>query len=165
MLRQLIPAIMILVALLILGSLVYITIPQKLTSSYTSTTILTAVNLEIIADYSTSSASCTGTAPVCFGQVFPFTHTETYSGETTLTIQTPSTSTNHVPYATGGTGGAITVALVTILFFAGVVLLARNYLPNHPLRSHELPSTTDNRFQSFASSCIELPASLRSYPQ
>lgn len=132
MLRQLIPAIMILVALLSLGSMIYITVPQNITSSYTSTTILTAVNLEIMADYSTSSLSCTGTAPVCFGQVFPFTDTETFSGQTTLTLLTLSTSTSQVRYATSGTGGGIAVALVTILFFAGALLLARNYRPNHP---------------------------------
>jgi hypothetical protein len=134
---KLIPTIMILVALLSLGSLFYITVPQNITSSYESTTTLTAINPMIMVDYSTSIVSCTGTTPVCFGEVILFTYTVTFSGQTTITSLTPSTSTSHVRYATSGTGGGIAIALATILLFAGAFLLSRNYRPNRPQTSHE----------------------------
>ena len=117
---------MILVSLISLGSLFYVMVPQKITNNYTSTTTLTAVNLEVIADYSTSSVSCTGTVPVCFGQVFPFTLTQTFSGQTTQTILAPSTSTGHVRYAGSGTNASIALALLVILLVAGAILLVRD---------------------------------------
>ena len=125
MIRPLIPALMILVAAISLGSLIYIAVPQNVTSTFSSSSIYTAINTEILPDYSTSTVTCVGTPPTCFDRVFQYTYTETWSAQTTHVVLVLSTLTSHVQYATAGAGG-IAVVMVLILLFMGIVLLARD---------------------------------------
>lgn len=132
MLRTLAPALMILVAAISLGSMVYVTVPQNITTAYSSSTTVTAVNAEILLDYSTSTINCPGTPSTCFMQVSPFTYTETYSGQTTQIVMVPSTSTSQIQYVASGVGGDIGVVLVLSLLAVGIVLLARDRWSKHP---------------------------------
>lgn len=129
MIRPLVPVLLILLAAISLGSLVYITVPNGITSTYLTASIETAINPEILLDYSTSTISCTGITPVCYEQVYPYTTTETWSAQTTHIVLALSTSTSYVPYATSGTSAGI--AIVLIILFVGIVLLTRRLWRGH----------------------------------
>ena len=131
MLRALAPVLMILVAVIGIGSMVFVTVPQNVTVAYSSPTIVTAVNAELLLDYSTSTISCPGTPQTCFMQVYPFTYTETWSAQTTQIVMVLSTSTSQVQYVASGVGGGIGVVLVLGLLGVGIVLLARGRRPKH----------------------------------
>jgi len=124
--RLLVPVLMILVAIISFGSLFYIAVPQNVTSTFSSSSTFTAVNTEILLDYSTSTVSCAGTPPICYDQVSPYTYTETWSAQTTHVVLVLSTSMSRVQYAASGTGGGIAVVTVLILLVTGMVLLARD---------------------------------------
>jgi hypothetical protein len=126
-----IPLLMILVALVSLGTLAYTPVKKNSTLTHFSTSVATAINPEILLDYSTSTVTCYGIAQVCYEQVLPYTMTVTWSAETTLTVPLYSTSTSDVPYASGGVGGNIAVGLALTLLFVGIGLLARNRFPKH----------------------------------
>ena len=126
MIRRLVPMLIILVALISLGSLFYIVVPQNVTSTHSTSSMFTSVNWEMFLDYSTSTVRCTGTPPICYDQVFPYTYTETWSATTAHVALVLSTSTSHVPYAISGTLGGIAVVVVLVFLFTGVVLFARD---------------------------------------
>ena len=126
MIRRLIPVLMILVAVVSLGSLFYITVPRITASTYIVTSTLTAVAPEILLDYSTATVSCTGITPVCFVQVYPYTYTETWSAQTTPIIPLSTTATSYVAYANSSTIGDIAVLSMLILLVGGIALVARD---------------------------------------
>ena len=126
MIRRVIPALMILGAIVSLGSLFYITVPRITTSTYMVTSTLTGIAPEILLDYSTSTVSCTGISPVCFVQIYPYTYTETWSAQTTPIIPLSTTATSHVAYANSSTTGGIVVLSMLILLVGGIALLARD---------------------------------------
>jgi len=117
---------MILVAVISLGSMVFVTVPQNVTVAYSSPTTVTAVNAELLLDYSTSTISCPGTPQTCFMQVYPFTYTETWSAQTTQIVMVLSTSTSQIQYVASGVGGDIGIVIVLSLLGVGIVLLARD---------------------------------------
>ncbi len=130
MIRRLIPVLMILVAVVSLGSFFYITVPRITASTYIDTSTLTGIAPEILLDYSTSTVSCTGITPVCFVQVYPYTYTETWSAQTTPIMPLYTTATSYVAYANSGTTGDIAVLSMLILLVGGIVLLARELRRN-----------------------------------
>jgi len=105
-------------------SLVY-RIPMYVTSSYLSTSVRTAINPEVLVDYSTATVSCTGAPSVCFRQIIPYTHTETWSAQTTETGTILLTSITYVPFASSGVGGNLAVLFFLILLFAGLAMLVK----------------------------------------
>jgi hypothetical protein len=132
MIGRLIPVLMILVAVVSLGSLFYITVPRIAASTYIVTSTLTAVVLEILLDYSTSTVSCTGVTSVCFVQVYPYTYTETWSAQTTPIIPLSTTSTSYVAYANSGPTGDIALLSMLILLVGGIVMVARDIRRKRP---------------------------------
>ena len=129
--RPLIPALMILVGIISLVSLFYITVPKIITFTYLAPSILTGVAPEILLDYSTSTVTCTGTAPVCFVQVSPYTYTETWSAQTTPMLPVSSTTTTYVAYAASGLLGNMGILLVLVLLFGGIILFAKSCWRRH----------------------------------
>jgi len=129
MLRTLAPALVILVAVISLGSMVFVTVQRSVTVESSSPTIVTAVNTELLEDYSTSTISCPGTPPTCFMQVYPFTYHETWSGQTTQVVIVHSTSIGQIQFVASGLGGDVGVALALALLCAAIVLLLRGRLP------------------------------------
>lgn len=105
---------LVLVALVGVIGLAYPWVPEYGTSSYSTESTAIAVNAEFLLDYSTSTITCTGAAPVCFEQVSPYTRTETWSAQTTLMVLVLSTSTSYVAYA-NNTQGKIAVLLGFII--------------------------------------------------
>ena len=122
-----VPGLLILIGLISLGSLFYFAVPKVVVSTYVTPSILTAVAPEILLDYTTTTVSCTGTAPVCFVQVSPYTYTATWSGQTTPMLPVSATATTLVAYAFSGPSGDIAVLFTLILLITGIVLFARNH--------------------------------------
>ncbi len=128
--RYVVPFLLLLVAIVSVVALAYPWIPSYTTSSYYTQTTATAVNPEFLLNYSTSTITCTGTTPVCFEQVYPYTRTETWSAQTTLTVLVLSSSTNYVAYANTARGKI--VVLLGFIIIIGVVTV----FMKHRSRSH-----------------------------
>ncbi len=122
-----VPGLLILIGVISLGSLFYFAVPKVVVSTYVTPSILTAIAPEILLDYTTTTVSCTGTGPVCFVQVSPYTYTATWSGQTTPMLPVSATTTTLVAYAFSGPPGDLAVIFTLVLLLAGVVLLTRNH--------------------------------------
>jgi len=122
-----IPGLLILIGVISLGSLFYFAVTEVVVSTYVTPSILTAIAREILLDYTTSTVTCTGVAPVCFVQVSPYTYTATWSGQTTPLLPVSATTTTYVAYASSGLPGDLAVLFALVLLIAGIALLARNH--------------------------------------
>ena len=123
---------LILIGVISLSSLFYVAVPKVVVNTYATPSILTAIAREILLDYTTTTVSCTGVAPVCFVQVSPYTYTATWSGQTTPMLPVSATTTTYVAYASSGLPGDVAVLFALVLLIAGVVLFARNYWRRNP---------------------------------
>ncbi|MGA2783746.1 MAG: cation transporter [Candidatus Bathyarchaeia archaeon] len=120
--RLLLPALLILVAVVSLGVIVFAPLPEYTNTTRFTSILVTVINPEILLDYTISTISCSGT--VCPQQVSPYTYTETWSVQVTNTIALFSTATNYVVYATSGLG-EIAIFLFLFIFLIGSGLLVR----------------------------------------
>ena len=127
--RLMAPVLLIVVAAISLSLMVFVKVPQNVAVAYPSSTTVTAVNAEILLDYSTSTITCPGTPPTCFMQVYPFTYTDTWSAQSTQIVMALSTSTSQIQFVASGVGGDIGVALILGLLGVGIVLLAKGRWP------------------------------------
>jgi hypothetical protein len=109
-------------------------IPLHSTATYVSSSILTAINPEILVDYSTSTLTCAGSPQTCYEQIIGYTTTTTWSGETTQMQTLASTSTTLVPIAFSGSWGNVSAILSILLLFISGALLAKNMIFRHTAR-------------------------------
>jgi hypothetical protein len=117
---------MILVAVVSLSTLPFVKVPEYRSSTHLSTTVVTAINPEILLDYTISRVSCSSIS-VCYEQVSPYTFTETWSAQVTHTMTIFSTRTNSVVYILSGSG-IIAGLLVLIVLLGGIGLFAKEKL-------------------------------------
>jgi hypothetical protein len=103
-------------------------IPLYSISTYVSSSVLTAINPEIILDYSTSIVTCAGSPPACYEQIMQYTTTATWSAETTHVQTLFSTSITHVPIGFSGVWGSVSAALSLLLLLIGCALLAKSVI-------------------------------------
>jgi hypothetical protein len=113
---------MVIVAVVSLGALPYVKVPEYRIFTHVSTTVFTAINPELLLDYSTKTITCSGN--ICYLQMIPYTTTETWSNQVTHTVTISSTHTNPVAYIIGGPG-IIAVLLVLIVLLGGIGLFAK----------------------------------------
>ena len=132
--RSIIPGLLILIGVISLSSLFFFAAPKIVVSTYMTPSILTAMVPEILLDYTTRTASCTGVAPVCFVQVSPYTYTETWSGQTTPMMPVSATATTYVAYASTGLPGDLAVLFTIAILVAGIVLLTRDRRNSNTLK-------------------------------
>lgn len=111
-------------------SLLY-SLPMYVTSTYVSTSVRTAINPEVLVDYSTVAISCMGAPPTCYQQIVPYTFTETWSARTTEAGTIFSTSTTYVPIAISGLVGNLALFSFLILLLVGLAMLAKNGIAEH----------------------------------
>ncbi len=121
---RLVLILLVLVTIVSVIGLTYPWVPEYGTSSYSTESTATAVNPEFLLDYSTSTITCTGAAPVWFEQVYPYTRTETWSAQTTLMVLVLSTFTSYVAYA-NNTQGKIALSLGFIILVGVIIVSAR----------------------------------------
>jgi len=131
-----VPGLLILIGAISLGSLFSFAVPKVIVSTYVTPSILTAIAPEILLDYTTTTVSCTGTGPVCFVQVSPYTYTATWSGQTTPMIPVSATTTTFVAYAFSGLPGDLAVLFALVLLIAGIILFCKKSLAKVLGRAH-----------------------------
>jgi hypothetical protein len=95
-------------------------------STYLSTSVRTAINPEVLVDYSTATVTCTGSLSICYQQIVPYTHTETWNARTTEAGTILSTSMTDVTIATSGVLGNLMLIFSLIILFIGLAMLAKN---------------------------------------
>jgi hypothetical protein len=123
--RLLLPALLILVAVVSLGVIAFAPLPEYTGTTRFTSIVATAINPEILLDYTISTVSCSGT--VCSQLVSPYTYTETLSVRVTHTIGFFSIRTSYIIYATRGLG-EIAIILFLFIFLSGGGLLAREWI-------------------------------------
>ena len=119
---SIVPGLLILIGVISLSSFFAFTVPKVVVTTYMTSSILTANEREILLDYTTTTISCTGVAPVCFVEVSPYTYTATWSGQTTPMLPVSSTTTTHVAYASSGLQGDLAAFITLLLIIGGIVL-------------------------------------------
>jgi len=127
--RHLLTIFMIAAAVMSLGVVTYTRVPVHTTTTFSLTTVETAVNPEILLDYSETTVTCLST--VCYKNVVPYTTTETWSAQTIHTVPVFSTSYRLVPFAISGLGGNVGVLIGLILLAGSVGLTARKRFIKH----------------------------------
>jgi hypothetical protein len=134
--RLLVLTLIVLASIASIISLAY-PVPTYVMSSHLFTSVRTAINPEVLIDYSTGTVSCAGSPPKCYQQIAPFTLTETWSGQTTNAGTIHSTSTTYVPIAISGIGGNLALLSSLILLFVSLAMLVKNmFADRRPLFQH-----------------------------
>jgi len=124
--RPLMPLVLILVSLVGLGVFAYPTVPEHVTSITFTTSTPIYTNSEAMLGYSYFTVTCTGTvSSACIEQVIPYTTTFVSTLTTTQLIPAFSVYGKTIPLATSGVEGGLATLLILILFFGGILLLAR----------------------------------------
>lgn len=128
--RFLVPALVVFAAAASVLSLA-VPIPFHSTSTYVSSSILRAINPEILLDYSTSTITCAGSPQTCYEQIIQYTTTATWSGETTHVETLTLTSMTLVPIAFSTLWGNLLAVLSLLLLLISCALLAKSTIFRH----------------------------------
>jgi hypothetical protein len=123
--RLLVPVLVVLAAV---AGIISLTVPLPLysTSTYVSSSVLTAINVETILDYSTSTVTCASSSQACYEQIMEYTTSATWSAETTHVETLFSTSITYASIAFRGLWGSVLAALSLLLLLIGCALLAKS---------------------------------------
>jgi len=123
--RALVLTFIVLASIASVFSLVY-RIPVHVQSTYLSTSVRTAINPEVLVDYSTATVTCTGSLSICYQHIVPYTHTETWSARTTEAGTILSTSMRYVPIATSGVAGNMALLVSLIVLSVALAMFAKD---------------------------------------
>jgi hypothetical protein len=123
--RFLVPTLVVLAATASIVSLTF-PIPMQSASTSVSSSLLTAINPEILLDYSTSTITCGGSPQTCYEQIVEYTTTATWSGQTTHVETLTLTSVTSVLIAFSGLWGTVLAILFLFLLLISSALLAKS---------------------------------------
>jgi hypothetical protein len=123
--RLLVPTLVILAATASTLSLTF-PIPIQSISTSVSSSVLTAINPEILLDYSTSTLTCGGSPQTCYEQIVEYTTVSTWSGQTTHAETLTLTSVTSVLIAFSGLWGNVLAILFLFLLLVSAALLVKS---------------------------------------
>jgi hypothetical protein len=123
--RLLVPTLVVLAATASVISLTF-PIPMHSIATSVSSSVLTAINPEILLEYSTSTLACGSSPQTCYEQIVEYTTTARWSGQTTHAETLTLTSVTSVLIAFSGLWGNALAVLFLFLLLISAALLAKS---------------------------------------